>query len=95
MIHYQCDKCGAKLRANDPRRFIVKLEVYAAASPVDLDHIESEGHRDTLEGVLEALASADPDEIEDQTYRCFRFDLCDACRRRLIVDPLGGGATIC
>ena len=31
---------------------------------------------------MEALAEADPDDMEDQTYRCFRFDLCDDCRAR-------------
>ena len=37
MIRYECDKCGARMVANDPKRYIVRLEVYAAAGPVELD----------------------------------------------------------
>ncbi len=78
--------------SNDSRRFIVKIEVYAAAGPVELD---LEGDRELsgkLEGLIEQLKTADPTEVENQTYRSLRFDLCDACRRRLLEHPLGEGS---
>lgn len=89
MIRYQCDRCGTAMGANDQRRYIVKLEVYAAAGHIDLD---KEGDTDValeLDQVIRDLASADPDEMEDQTYRSFRFDLCDACRKVILQRPLG------
>ena len=87
MIRYECDRCGAPLSANAPDRFIVKMEIYAAAGPVDLD---AEADTQTgLNAVLEQLRRADPGEMEDRTYRSFRFDVCDACRRTLIAKPLG------
>ena len=89
MIRYECDRCGLRLGANDPMRYILRFEIYAAAGHVDLDAADSASPRSTLEGVLQDLASADPDEIEDQTYRSLRFDLCDRCRRRLLSRPLG------
>jgi len=89
MIRYACDKCGRRMGANDPQRYIVKLEVYAAAGHVDLDTETVADTRRELTRVLEQLASADPDEMEDQTYRSFRFDLCDACRRTLLANPIG------
>lgn len=89
MIRYECDRCGLRLRANDPRRYILRFEIYSAAGHVDLEVEDSTSPRSTLEGVLQDLASADPDEIEDQTYRSLRFDLCDRCRRRLLSQPLG------
>lgn len=89
MIRYECDKCGRRMDPNDSQRFIVKMEVYAAAEHIDLD-AESAAHAGReLEDVLNHLATADPDEVEDQTYRAFRFDLCDACRRQLLQRPLG------
>jgi len=88
MIRYECDRCGVTLRANDPRRFIVKLEVYAAAGHVDLTLDPQADPERELEQVLKCLSVADPDEIEDQTYRCFRFDVCDSCQRNLLVNPL-------
>ncbi len=89
MIRYECDKCGVAIGANDPQRFIVRFEVYAAAGHVDLDAVTSGHPRHGLEEVVKELARADPDEIEDQTYRSFRFDVCDACRRELLKRPLG------
>jgi hypothetical protein len=89
MIRYECDKCGAALKANDQERFIVKMEVYAAAGPVDLDGESVIDAASELNAVLDKLRDADPDEVEDQTYRSFRFDVCDACRRALLKNPLG------
>jgi hypothetical protein len=74
--------------ANDAQRYIVKMEVFAAAGPLDLNEMKSNGTEVELADVLQALREADPDEIEDQTYRAFRFDVCDSCRRELIVKPL-------
>ena len=89
MIRYECDMCGVPLQANDSQRFIVKIEVYAAAGPVDLDRDSPTDAESELKAVLEELEKADPDEVEDQTYRAFRFDVCDACRRILLKKPLG------
>ena len=89
MIRHECDKCGARMGANDPGRFIVKMEIYAAAGPVDLADEALADSETQLADVLEALKTADPDEVEDQTYRSFLFDVCDACRRTLISHPLG------
>ncbi|MCO6436180.1 MAG: hypothetical protein J5J06_03740 [Phycisphaerae bacterium] len=88
MIRYECDRCGMSLGPNDAHRFIVKLEIYAAAGHIELtDRSTEEGS--TLEGVLETLASSDPNDVEDQTYRAFRFDVCDRCRREVLQHPLG------
>ena len=89
MIRYECDKCGRHMGANDMQRFIVKLEVYAAAGHVELDPEAVADPQAELTAVLDELAVADPDEVEDQTYRAFRFDVCDTCRRKLLAKPLG------
>ncbi len=89
MIVYECDRCGRRMGSNDSQRYIVKLEVYAAADHIDLDaRLISDPRREMAE-VLSDLAGADPDEVEDRTYRSFSFDLCDACRGKLIAKPLG------
>jgi hypothetical protein len=77
------------MHANDPQRFIVRMEIYAAAGVVDLDKEGARNPSADLQSVLSQLAKADPDEVEDQTYRQLRFDLCDACRRVLMSSPLG------
>ena len=89
MIRYECDKCGARLTANDANRFIVKMEVYAAAGHLEFDADAVENAGEELDAILSQLRSADPDEIEDQTYRSFRFDVCNSCRKELLAKPLG------
>ena len=74
--------------ANDSQRFIVKLEVYAAAGHVDLALSSHSDPQREMDEIIKSLSAADPDEVEDQTYRCLRFDVCDACRRTLLANPL-------
>jgi hypothetical protein len=75
--------------ANDPKRFIVRLEVFAASGPIDLEDDADKSPGRQMREVIHSLQTADPDEIEDQTYRLLRFDLCDACRRHVLARPLG------
>ncbi len=88
MIRYECDKCGVAMKANDPKRFIVRLEIYAAAGHVDLDEEAAGAPREGFREIVRQLAKADPDEVEDQTYRLLRFDVCDTCRRELLARPI-------
>jgi hypothetical protein len=92
LIRYECDQCGRTLGANDPQRYIVKIEVYAAGGPVELSAANLTGDpKAEMERIVEALRSADPDEVEDQTYRCLQFDLCADCQRKFLSRPLGAG----
>lgn len=88
MIRYECDMCGVRMSADCSGRFIVKMEVFAADGPIDLDTEPSTDTRGALQAVIEQLRHADPNDIEDRTYRAFRFDVCDACRAKLIAAPL-------
>lgn len=90
MIRYRCDKCGRMMTANDPQRFILKMEVYAAAAPLEFSRQDLEpDHTAEIDRLVEQLKQADPDEVENQTYRAFRFDLCRDCHRQLLSRPLG------
>ena len=89
MIRYECDKCGVPLSANDPRRFIVKIEVYAAAGHVELDPNLGADAPNQVSSLIEELSKANPDDVEDQTYRCLRLDVCNNCRKLLLAKPLG------
>ncbi len=88
-IRFVCDRCGASLGTNDSKRFIVKMEAYAAAGPVEFSASDLSDEDDgSLKSVLRELEQADPDTIEDQTYRCLRFDLCAPCHRDFLRSPL-------
>jgi transcription initiation factor IIE alpha subunit len=89
MIRYECDKCGRRLGSNDSSRFIVKMEIYAAAGPMELSDLAETDTEAELRATVEQLRTTDPDEVEDDTYRCLRFDLCRTCQRELLRHPLG------
>ncbi len=90
MIRFECDRCGASLGANDAERFIVKIEAYAAAGPIELSAEElAEDRSESIKGIIEGLNQADPDHVEDQTYRSLRVDLCRTCHRAYLASPLG------
>ena len=77
------------MTANDPRRFILKMEVYAAAAPIEFNrHDIAKDHTQEIRRLVEELSNADPNEIEDQTYRSLRFDLCGDCQRSFLAQPL-------
>lgn len=91
MLHFSCDLCGQQL---DERRFVVKLEVYPAFDPEEID--EGDLDADHLQEISEILAEMEAtgnDELEDCSFKEFRFDLCPNCHRKFLKDPLGRDAT--
>lgn len=89
MIRFRCDNCGCGLDANSADRYIVSIEVYAAAPTLEFTHEDLEkDHRAEIDAVLRQLHDADPDAVEDQVYRRLRFDLCPPCHRRFLDNPL-------
>ena len=90
MIHYSCDLCKRPLDPEDDLRYVVKLEVYAACDPMELD--DTADDRDNLQEIHEILEqiddAADP-RIGDDVYQQLRFDLCPECRKKFLKNPLG------
>jgi hypothetical protein len=89
MIRFCCDGCRKTLQPNDPQRYILRIELFAAAehlqvSPQDL----ARDHRAEIQRILNQLQRANPDQIEDQVFRAFRFDLCADCHQRYLRNPL-------
>jgi len=88
-IRYACDRCGRRLEPDDPNRFVVKVEVFAAADHLDITEEDlKRDHRAEIARILEGLDKMDPDDVEDQTYRAFRFDLCRDCHKAYLRNPI-------
>jgi hypothetical protein len=88
MIHYTCDLCKRELQ-RDESRYSVRIEVSASFDP--LEEAEEDDDRDHLLEVQEMLEGLDPtdDSCGEGAHREFRFDLCPACRRKFLKNPLG------
>ena len=88
MIHFTCDMCGKPLLADEDVRYVVKVEAYAAYDPMEVteDQLDEDPLSEMSE-IIEQMEEMDPEELEDQVYKSFRFDLCPACHRRYLRDP--------
>ena len=91
MIRFRCDGCGLDLARDGSNHYIVRIEAFAAAGKLEFTEQDAQrDHQAEIRRVLAQLASRPPDEIEDQVYRALRYDLCPACHRRFLENPLAG-----
>jgi hypothetical protein len=79
--------CKRPLEADDDLRYVVKLEVYAAFDPLELD--DDRDNLQEIHEILERMDDSDGQEIGDDVYEQMRFDLCPECRKRFLKNPLG------
>jgi hypothetical protein len=95
MLHYSCDICKRPINAHADVRHVLKIEVFPAVEDIaggccdggesDSDHLEE--MQDLLESIDEQPGDANV-SFDDGT-RSMRFDLCDTCRQRFVMNPLG------
>ncbi|HON07153.1 MAG TPA: hypothetical protein PLW02_03520 [Verrucomicrobiota bacterium] len=88
-ITHFCDRCGKPIYKGEAR-YVVNMKVYAAAdqpfeiSGEDLlmDHIAE------IERLIEEAASMTEEELMQDVYVEYKFDLCRQCQRALVSQPL-------
>ena len=87
MIQYSCDLCKRPLDSQDDLRYVVKVEVYAALDPVEMD--DDTDNLQEIHEILERMEDLENDQIGDDVYQQLRFDLCPECRKKFLKNPLG------
>ncbi len=89
MDGFTCDMCDKVLLADEDTRYIARIEVFAAYDPMEIAPSDLRKDRsDEIARLLEQLREADPRELQDQVYKSFQFDLCPACQKKYLADPL-------
>lgn len=91
MIHFTCDCCKRLIDLDHEVRYVVRMEVFAAA---DSNDSSMDDDRDYLEEIEEMLTRDEADELEEAVYQQARFDLCGECRERFLNNPLGRIAAV-
>jgi len=92
MIHFTCDCCKRLIDLEQEVRYVVRMEVFAAADASDID---ADSDRDYLQEIEDMLThDAAENELDQDVYQQVRFDLCGDCRERFISNPLGRGAAV-
>lgn len=88
MIHFSCDGCGKILEdSGEDIRYKVKIETYIANDTEDDGSFEND---DILNNAFDYDDDDDSinDELEEIEYRTFQFDLCPACYKNYLQNPL-------
>jgi len=70
-------------------RYIAKIQVYAAPDPPEIS--EKDLHRDhtaDIERLLKQCENLTEDQLMEDVYVSFEFDLCSACQKSYIQNPL-------
>ena len=89
MIHYSCDCCKQIIDPREGLRYIVRMEVYAAMEPTDVEDEDGDNdHLAEIQDILECMDDSDSDRIGDDVYQQMRFDLCPGCRKKFVRNPI-------
>lgn len=88
MVDAACDRCGKELSAGECRH-VIRIEAYPAP-PEQARPARRDRDADPLEAMDARLSELDADELADAPPATEerRFEVCAACRRALLRDPL-------
>lgn len=88
MVSYHCDGCGKAL-AQGELRYRVAIDVRAVYDQLEVGLLELvRDHRQEMLDLIEKLRDNSPEQIEETVYKMLKFDLCPACQRAYIADPI-------
>ena len=89
MIHHSCGACKRLIDPNQALRYVVRMEIYAAADVNNTD--ESDDDRDHLheiQDILEQMDDSESEAVSGEVYQQLRFDLCPQCREKFLSNPV-------
>ena len=88
MITHICDRCGRPIQKGQ-LRYIAKIEVLAAADPLEitLEDLLRDTRRE-MDALLAQCEQSSEEELMRDVYVKFEFDLCRACQKSYVTDPL-------
>lgn len=88
MITHLCDRCGRPLEQGE-LRYVAKMEIYAAADPLQIGAEELlNDTRAEMERLLAQCKERPEEELMREVHVAFQFDLCRRCQQALLRNPL-------
>ena len=83
-----CDRCG-QLIEEKSLRYVAKIQVYAAYDPLNINFDDmARDHTEEIRAILKSCEDLSAAELMRDVYVEFQFDLCRACQRSYVKDPL-------
>ena len=88
MMKAFCDGCGREIK-RDAVYYDLKIEVKAAYDTLEINLADLlKDHAGEIKALVEEMENEDPQVLQDDVYKAFRFHLCRPCQQRYIHAPL-------
>jgi hypothetical protein len=84
-----CHLCGRRI-VQGRGHYVVRIEVFVADDPPEklIFFDTKKAFQEEVNKLLDDIAQTDPQELEDQVYKFFKFDICRLCQREFIKNPI-------
>jgi translation initiation factor IF-2 len=84
-----CELCGRLIPPH--AHYIVKIEVLADPSAPEMssEELEETDWQRAMEALVEEMKQFTAEELEEQVYKRFEFQICRPCQIRFLANPLG------
>ena len=88
-LRNRCDICDCVIAPHG--HYLVRIDVLADPSipEVSSNELEEIDFDETFRSLIEQMENMSEDELQDQVFRRFRFNLCPTCQREFLANPLG------
>ena len=91
MITHLCDRCGKPIDSRE-NRYLVRIEVLAAADPLEITAEDlAQDHSEEMDQLLGECEKLSEEELMRDVYVRLEFDLCRACQKVYLSNPLATG----
>lgn len=88
MQTYRCDGCGVEIQKGN-LRYTLSIDIRAAYDKQEIGLTDLvRDHRAELVSLIEKMEDKSSEELEESVYKAFKYDLCPACQRAYIRNPL-------
>jgi hypothetical protein len=83
-----CDRCGQTIEEG-ALRYVAKIEVFAAYDPLQITFEDlRRDHTGEFNALLRQCDGLTEEELMRDVHVAFRFDLCRACQKVFVANPL-------
>jgi hypothetical protein len=88
MITHLCDRCGRAIE-HDQVRYVAQIQVFAAPDPLTITFEDLlQDHTSEMERLLRQCDELSEEELMRDVHVEFQFDLCRACQKVYVTNPL-------
>jgi hypothetical protein len=88
MVTHICDRCGRPIEQGQ-LRYVAKIQVFAAADMLEITLEDLlRDTRKEIDRLLRQCEEFSEEELMRDVFVQFQFDLCRACQRTYIANPM-------